>query len=246
MSPECSAQEITHSDVCWLDYVDQTFPLQYRTSDGRTLVLLSDKNERLHGEYSTLNISECPNNVRESFLSQVLEKNLIPQKYFFEYTGMCRDFGKSAQEEESITSFIEGSFGGYSQSESAGTLRASGGTNGGGSETLIIDTSHANEVIRETKNIVPTLKARMGTGGNNVPMLIDNKRLRKLTPLECERLQGFSDNWTQIAYRGKAAADCPDSPRYKAIGNSWAVPVARWIGERIQHALRSRNENHGQ
>lgn len=58
--------------------------------------------------------------------------------------------------------------------------------------------------------------------------------VRKLTPLECERLQGFPDNWTKIPYRGKSADDCPDSPRYKAIGNSMAVPVMRWLGERIQ------------
>lgn len=57
--------------------------------------------------------------------------------------------------------------------------------------------------------------------------------IRRLTPLECERLQGFPDNWTRIPWRGKSAEDCPDGPRYKAIGNSWAVPVARWIGENI-------------
>ena len=56
---------------------------------------------------------------------------------------------------------------------------------------------------------------------------------RKLTPLECERLQGFPDDWTKIPYRGKSADDCPDAPRYKAIGNSMAVPVMRWLGERI-------------
>ncbi|WP_253818650.1 DNA cytosine methyltransferase [Treponema vincentii] len=58
--------------------------------------------------------------------------------------------------------------------------------------------------------------------------------IRCLTPLECERLQGFPDNWTQIEWRGKPAEQCPDSPRYKAIGNSMAVPVMRWIGERIK------------
>lgn len=58
--------------------------------------------------------------------------------------------------------------------------------------------------------------------------------VRRLTPRECERLQGFPDDWTLIPYRGKAAEDCPDSPRYKALGNSFAVPVIRWIGERIQ------------
>lgn len=58
--------------------------------------------------------------------------------------------------------------------------------------------------------------------------------VRRLTPVECERLQGFSDGWTQVPYRGKPAGECPDGPRYKAIGNSMAVPVMRWIGERMQ------------
>lgn len=57
---------------------------------------------------------------------------------------------------------------------------------------------------------------------------------RHLTPKECERLQGFPDDWTKIPYRGKDTEQCPDSPRYKAIGNSMAVPVMRWIGERLQ------------
>lgn len=57
--------------------------------------------------------------------------------------------------------------------------------------------------------------------------------VRRLTPTECERLQGFPDGWTKIPYKGKPADECPDGPRYKAIGNSMAVPVMRWIGERI-------------
>ncbi|KJN13024.1 Dam family site-specific DNA-(adenine-N6)-methyltransferase [Enterobacter sichuanensis] len=61
--------------------------------------------------------------------------------------------------------------------------------------------------------------------------------VRRLTPIECERLQGFTDNHTLIGWRGKDAAECPDGPRYKAIGNSMAVPVMRWIGERIAAAL---------
>ena len=58
--------------------------------------------------------------------------------------------------------------------------------------------------------------------------------VRRLTPRECERLQGFPADWTKIPYRGKTAEECPDGPRYKACGNSMAVPVMRWIGERIQ------------
>lgn len=57
--------------------------------------------------------------------------------------------------------------------------------------------------------------------------------VRRLMPVECERLQGFPDGWTRVPYRGKPAEECPDTPRYKALGNSMAVPVMRWIGERI-------------
>ena len=62
----------------------------------------------------------------------------------------------------------------------------------------------------------------------------DGLQVRRLMPVECERLQGFPAGHTQIPWRGKPAADCPDSLRYKAIGNSMAVPVMRWIGKRIQ------------
>ena len=58
--------------------------------------------------------------------------------------------------------------------------------------------------------------------------------MRRLTPIECERLQGFPDDYTQIAWRNKAAGACPDGPRYKAMGNSMAVPVMQWLGKRIQ------------
>lgn len=79
---------------------------------------------------------------------------------------------------------------------------------------------HAAEAYREAGNIAPSLQARMGTGGNQVPMV----GVRRLTPLECERLQGFPDNWT---------ADQADSARYKQCGNAVAVPVVEWIGRRI-------------
>ena len=60
--------------------------------------------------------------------------------------------------------------------------------------------------------------------------------VRRLTPMECERLQGFPDDWTRIKWKGKPEEECPDGPRYKAIGNSMAVPVMLWIGERIEMA----------
>jgi DNA (cytosine-5)-methyltransferase 1 len=81
--------------------------------------------------------------------------------------------------------------------------------------------------IASNQDTVPTLTSYMGTGGNNVPLI----NVRRLTPRECERLQGFPDDYTLVPHRGSLASD---APRYKALGNSWPVPVVRWIGERIQ------------
>ena len=69
--------------------------------------------------------------------------------------------------------------------------------------------------------------------GEQVQGVTDGYAVRRLMPVECERLQGFPDGWTAIPWRGKPAEECPDTPRYKALGNSMAVPVMRWIGERI-------------
>ena len=72
---------------------------------------------------------------------------------------------------------------------------------------------------------------------NGTPMVLYDGLMwavRRLMPVECERLQGFPDGWTDIPWRGKDSA--PDGPRYKALGNSMAVHVMRWIGERIADA----------
>lgn len=77
---------------------------------------------------------------------------------------------------------------------------------------------------------ITTLKA---SAGDQTPHIATPMAVRRLTPVECERLQGFPDNWSRISWKGKPEEDCPDGPRYKACGNSMAVPVMRWIGERI-------------
>ncbi len=76
-----------------------------------------------------------------------------------------------------------------------------------------------------------------GRAGMGVGAIGWGMQVRRLMPVECERLQGFPDNHTLISWRGKEATECPDGPRYRAIGNSMAVPVMRWIGERIAAAL---------
>ena len=70
--------------------------------------------------------------------------------------------------------------------------------------------------------------------------------VRRLTPRECERLMGFKDDYTAIPWRGKPADQCPDGLRYKALGNSWAAPVAAWVGARIQAALMQPANDSGQ
>jgi DNA (cytosine-5)-methyltransferase 1 len=82
----------------------------------------------------------------------------------------------------------------------------------------------------------PLLKGSPTGGGRPLPAIaLQSMAVRRLTPVECERLQGFPDNYTNIPWRKKE--ESPDGPRYKALGNSWAVPNVRWIGKRIQEAL---------
>jgi DNA (cytosine-5)-methyltransferase 1 len=78
---------------------------------------------------------------------------------------------------------------------------------------------------RFVENKTPTLRAHMG---DNQVAMAHNMAVRRLTPIECERLQGFPDDYTNIKEK------CPDGPRYKAMGNSMAVPVMKWIGQRIK------------
>jgi DNA (cytosine-5)-methyltransferase 1 len=100
----------------------------------------------------------------------------------------------------------------------------------------------ASRSIGWDENVSPTLPAN--AGGNTAPAVIGtmtSMAVRRLTPVERERLQGFPDNWSRISWKGKPEDQCPDGPRYKACGNSMAVPVMRWIGERIHNYELSQN-----
>lgn len=90
-------------------------------------------------------------------------------------------------------------------------------------------------LIKEQETI-PTLVAR----GPHAIQQRDMK-VRRLTPRECERLQGFPDDWTRIQWKGKKPEECPDGHRYKAMGNSMAVPVMRWIGQQINQVNQKGN-----
>lgn len=170
----------------------------------------------------------------------------------------------------------------------SGTLRAQEH----GHQPSILDMSHACDVIRDCGEVAPSLQARMGTGGNQIPLTyqkttgtlspgahagsyngqdayndmlicgaavpdiahtlkakancdfredsetypVQNRVVRRLTPLECERLQGFPDHWTDLGEwtdsKGKRHKDA-DSPRYKALGNSIALPPWKWLLKRL-------------
>jgi DNA (cytosine-5)-methyltransferase 1 len=87
-------------------------------------------------------------------------------------------------------------------------------------------------------DIARTLQARHDSSpcaDRGMDVIAANMAVRRLTPVECERLQGFPDNYTNIPWRKQP--ESPDGPRYKALGNSWAVPVVQWIGERIERSL---------
>lgn len=153
----------------------------------------------------------------------------------------------------------------------APTLTAAAGMNANAHAPCVaLDMTHACDVIRECGEKVPALQARMGTGGNQVPLTyqmngfgdyraaecassckqrdfkdstdlaITHMVVRRLTPMECERLQGFPDHWTEIGEwideKGKKHKDA-DSPRYKALGNSIALPFWDWMLRRMARYL---------
>jgi len=99
--------------------------------------------------------------------------------------------------------------------------------------TIVQPMAFAQNQLGEVRvgEVTNTLNTNSNPSGRNTPMVAQTMQVRRLTPVECERLQGFPDGYTNIPWRNKT--ESPDGPRYKAMGNSMAVPVMRWIGERI-------------
>ena len=100
--------------------------------------------------------------------------------------------------------------------------------NGDVRTTVIVFHPHYHDGARVQGDTMNTLTSRMGTGGNNVSGVATSTNVRRLTPIECERLQGFPDDWTE----GQS-----DSHRYKQMGNAVAVPVVEWIIQGISDTL---------
>jgi DNA (cytosine-5)-methyltransferase 1 len=118
-----------------------------------------------------------------------------------------------------------------------GTVSATYGTGGGNVpvtiQPIIGGVDYENNAHGPDDVTGPLLKGSPTGGGRPLPAVaLANMAVRRLTPTECERLQGFPDGYTNIPWRKKD--ESPDGPRYKALGNSMAVPVMKWIGSRIQ------------
>ena len=228
----------------------------------------------------------------------------------FERHSLRRDLAPSAPQGKEPSAYFESSLAQYKQGDIGGTLKASGGVLGGGSETFLVqkvyETHPADSRVKEMGETCQTVTSRWGTGGGNVPLvqtvgftqcdaardvgievsptlrsggnggypnhavaysiredagantfsatplavtpalqalrpsvqshhaqtfIADLARVRRLTPTECERLQGFPDGFTNVPWRKKDTS--PEGLRYKALGNSMAVPVMQWIGDGI-------------
>ena len=122
------------------------------------------------------------------------------------------------------------------------TVTAAWGT-GGNNQPLVVKEVYDAQRRHDYQpfgDVCETIQARYGTGGNNIPMVRDAV-VRRLTPTECERLQGYPDGWTDIGEwtdtKGKKHKPA-DSPRYKALGNSIALPFWEWLAKRIVKQLK--------
>jgi DNA (cytosine-5)-methyltransferase 1 len=139
-----------------------------------------------------------------------------------------------------VICFSSKDYGADASVELSPTLRAGGHTNShanaGVMPAVAFQSSQSGVRLSDTH---ATLDANNGPRRHNGALV--GSAVRRLTPVECERLQGFPDNYTAIPWRGKPADQCPDGPRYKALGNSWAVPKFTWIGRRLQAALARRD-----
>lgn len=126
----------------------------------------------------------------------------------------------------------------------AGTLRAEGENRPSRPSNVVYEFGTTDVIDKTetiTKDYAPCITA---TCYDEAPAVRIQGYVRRLLPVECERLMGFPDNWTRISWNGKPEEKCPDAPRYKACGNSMCVNVMRWIGEQIQRVEdENRNNN---
>ncbi|TQQ41193.1 DNA cytosine methyltransferase [Vibrio cholerae] len=142
--------------------------------------------------------------------------------------GTCGADDNQAQANHLIVGHRQVAFGEYACDETASTMKARDYKD---ATDLVVHCMATKQIAMSCEiELAPTL----GASDYKEPHAVSTPSVRRLTPIECERLQGFPDNYTNVPYRGKPA---PDGQRYKAIGNSKAIPPVRWLGLRIKYQL---------
>ena len=132
---------------------------------------------------------------------------------------------KRGDTEPCVLAFAQNQLGEVRAGEVFNTINTNSNASGRNTPMVAFPANMSATQRASTEDVACNLQAR------NPTAVASALQVRRLTPIECERLQGFPDNYTNVPHRGKPAAD---GPRYKSLGNSMAVPVMRWIGERIQ------------
>jgi DNA (cytosine-5)-methyltransferase 1 len=170
---------------------------------------------------------------RRVFVVASARDKFDPCSILFEWESMRRDTAPRREKGQGASVGVEfgpKDHGADATDDLAPTLRAmnhSGShANAGGQMAVAFQSSQSGVRIGEAH---ATLDAHNGSRRHN-GVASPTAGVRRLTPRECERLQGFPDDYTNVPHRGKPAAD---GPRYKALGNSWAVPCVRWIASRL-------------
>jgi DNA (cytosine-5)-methyltransferase 1 len=186
---------------------------------------------------------------RRVFVVGYLGDWTVAAAVLFERESLQGNIKPSRKKREEVASNVEGSVGEAGDSQPI-AFKVRGGCEGGGKgylgqeeQAFTISATQDQQIAQpmavDTYNqtISEHTSQTIGSSASDVNhygAVLHSMAIRRLTPKECERLQGFPDDWTKIPYRNKEADQCPDGPRYKACGNSMAVPVMRWIGQRIQ------------
>lgn len=247
--------------------------VQKNADGGLTLAWLPGRGHGRLGGFSMLNISASPNDAAACSLSSVLETAPIPPRYFLSPQACAGILRRAARRKKTLPPQLQAALESVAgsamtmcpPSRTRSTPKGGGGRIDGESETFVVHGSQDPCVGRKAfalgrnsgqENAVfainlrgrdggampecDTLASLRAADGGSSRSYVQTHAVRRLTPTECERLQGFPDGYTQVPFRGKPMAD---GPRYKMIGNSWAVPKFAWLGRRLDAVLSSEHRD---